>query len=133
MDDVKQVIILRKDLNMRKGKHVAQGSHASISALLKLFNHTDTLDSQVWSLTVLKKSPLYYWLNGSFTKVVLSVDSLEELEVLEQKAIELNILTAKIIDEGRTEFNGIPTITALAIGPDETSKIDIITKHLKLL
>ena len=32
--DHKQVIVLRKDLNMRKGKMVAQGAHASMAALL---------------------------------------------------------------------------------------------------
>ena len=32
----KQVIVIRKDLNMRKGKMVAQGAHASMAAILNL-------------------------------------------------------------------------------------------------
>ena len=32
----KQVIVLRKDLNMRKGKMVAQGARASMRAILNL-------------------------------------------------------------------------------------------------
>ena len=30
----KQMIVLRKDLNMRKGKMIAQGAHASLKVLL---------------------------------------------------------------------------------------------------
>ena len=33
----KQTIVLRKDLNMRKGKMIAQGAHASMRAILMLF------------------------------------------------------------------------------------------------
>jgi PTH2 family peptidyl-tRNA hydrolase len=32
----KQTIVLRKDLNMRKGKMIAQGAHASMRAILML-------------------------------------------------------------------------------------------------
>lgn len=38
--NVKQVIVMRKDLNMRRGKQIAQGAHASMAALLKFFNKT---------------------------------------------------------------------------------------------
>lgn len=39
--NVKQVIVMRKDLNMRKGKMIAQGAHASVDALLSLFSRTE--------------------------------------------------------------------------------------------
>lgn len=32
--DAKQVIVMRKDLGMRKGKMIAQGAHAAMKALL---------------------------------------------------------------------------------------------------
>jgi PTH2 family peptidyl-tRNA hydrolase len=35
-DAPKQVIIIRKDLNMRKGKMIAQGAHASMKAIFDL-------------------------------------------------------------------------------------------------
>lgn len=133
MDEVKQVIIIRKDLNMRKGKIVSQSCHASMKVILDRFTKTKNGVTQSWGLTLTEQDPVYYWLNGSFTKIVVSVDSLEELEALELKALEHNIITAKITDEGRTEFKGVPTITALAIGPSWSSKIDSITKHLNLL
>ena len=40
MSNVKQIIVMRKDLNMRKGKIAAQARHASLGALLQLFNKT---------------------------------------------------------------------------------------------
>ena len=36
-------------------------------------------------------------------------------------------------DAGLTEFGGVPTYTALAIGPDEEAKLDELTKDLQLL
>jgi len=73
------------------------------------------------------------WKNGIFTKIVLGCDSEEELLDLKMKAKELNIPHAIIIDVGKTEFNDISTLTALAIGPDKSEFIDKITGHLKLL
>ena len=47
---MKQVIILRKDLNMRKGKMVAQGAHASIEAMFAAMEfHTDWHNA--WSVS----------------------------------------------------------------------------------
>jgi PTH2 family peptidyl-tRNA hydrolase len=38
-----------------------------------------------------------------------------------------------VTDSGLTEFGGVPTKTCVAIGPDKSSKIDIITGGLELL
>jgi len=142
MDEVKQIIVIRKDLKMRKGKIVAQGAHASMKVLMdKLSAHPVSLTGVYTgasrfvelSVVISQSSSLYKWLIGDFTKIVVGVDSLEELEKLETKAIKNNILTAKITDAGRTEFNGVPTITALAIGPDYNNIIDPITQHLNLI
>lgn len=35
MQSAKQVIVMRKDLGMRKGKMIAQGAHASLRVLLE--------------------------------------------------------------------------------------------------
>ena len=140
MDEVKQVIVIRKDLKMRKGKAIAQGAHAAMKFLL---DHASVskiakgskfwADEWMWQLQINEKEPIYNWIKGSFTKVVVGVDSLEELEELEYKAQKSGILTSKILDQGRTEFNGKRTITALAIGPEFSSKIDKVTGGLKLL
>jgi len=142
MDEVKQIIVIRKDLKMRKGKSVASGAHAAMKVLLDKLSitpvsltgaHTGVPRFVELSAVMSQSSSLYKWLIGDFTKIVISVDSLEELEKLEEEANKVNIHTAKITDAGRTEFNQVPTVTSLAIGPELASKLDPITGHLKLL
>lgn len=119
MNDIKQVIIIRKDLKMRRGKEIAQGAHASMKWLLENLN----CDFNEDELT---------WINGIHKKVVLSVDSLEELEEIVKNAKKLRIENAyTITDLGLTEFNGIPTITCAAIGPAKSELINQVTGHLK--
>jgi PTH2 family peptidyl-tRNA hydrolase len=142
MSEVKQVIVVRKDLNMRKGKIAAQVAHASMKVLLDKMTFTDmsltTPPSDnprftEMSMIIPKSSGLYDWLAGSFTKVVVSINSLDELLLLQTKANDAGIINAVITDAGRTEFHGEPTVTCIAIGPDESEKIDIITGDLPLL
>ena len=115
--DYKQIIVMRKDLGMRKGKMIAQGAHASMAAYLK--------DPQ--SLDVLN------WLAGSFAKIAVSVDSEEELLEVYKNAKEAGIITSLITDSGVTEFGGVPTNTCIAVGPAHKNKLEKITGHLKLL
>lgn len=132
--ETKQVIIVRKDLSMRKGKMIAQGAHASMKAVLDSMYHTKFHKNYTTiGITISHDAPLYQWLTGLFTKIVVGCDSEEELLSLQATAEIHKIQTALIQDSGLTEFHGTPTYTALAIGPDEVSKIDKITKHLKLL
>jgi len=142
MSEVKQVIVVRKDLNMGKGKIAAQVAHASMKVLLDRMTFTDvslTTPSSSnprfvdMSMIISKSSSLYDWLNGPFTKVVVSVNSIDELLELQIKADNMNIRHSIITDAGRTEFHGEPTITCIAIGPDESDKIDKITGDLPLL
>jgi len=126
----KQVIVMRKDLNMRKGKMVAQGAHASMKAILD--NPIERSDSGMligWE----HESALEDWLKGRFTKVCLSVDSEKEMLELYQKAKEKGLMCSLITDAGLTEFGGVPTRTCIAIGPNWSDEIDEITGHLKLL
>jgi len=132
-DYVKQVIVIRKDLKMRKGKMCAQAAHASMKVLLDNMSITDHTGVCFWTLASFKSYPMYQWLKGAFTKIVVSVDSEEELFELKQKAEDADILCAMIMDAGKTEFHGEPTNTALAIGPEWASKLNEITGHLKLL
>ena len=138
----KQVIILRKDLNMRKGKMVAQGSHASMKVILDLMKSemlmTSTSDYyadsiEVKTLILPNESSLKDWINGIFTKVCVSVDSEEELIGIYETAKSMGIPCSMIVDAGLTEFGGVPTKTAVAIGPDWEDKINEVTGHLKLL
>ena len=65
-------------------------------------------------------------------KVCLQVSSEEELLDHHEKALQEGIKSYLIRDSGRTEFGGIPTLTACAIGPDDAEKIDAVTGDLKL-
>lgn len=113
---------------MRKGKMVAQGAHASISVLLKYAGR----DEGTFVMSGFSEH-IAAWAEGSQTKVCVSCNSEQELLELYEKAYNAGIACSIIRDEGRTEFNGIPTYTAVAIGPDLPENIDKITGHLPLL
>jgi PTH2 family peptidyl-tRNA hydrolase len=123
---VKQVIVLRKDLNMRRGKCVAQGAHASMGAILKLAKRDEH------GMFIPHNESIWSWLAGSFTKVCVTVNSEEELLALEKAATDAGILNCLIKDAGLTEFKGQATYTALAVGPGKSEDIDKITGTLPL-
>ncbi len=129
---MKQIIVIRADLNMRKGKMVAQGAHASMGAILPYVGYTDW-DSPPGTEFTRRQSLVSRWLGGSFTKVCVRVDSEYELIELHDRAEKANLITCLITDNGKTEFNDVPTVTCCAIGPDTPEKLDPITGHLKLL
>lgn len=123
----KQVIVMRDDLNMRKGKMVAQGCHASLGALLGASMKFDNV------IEVPLNENIGPWLEGSFTKVCVRITGQVDLEKLVYKAKEMGLPAVLITDNGKTEFNGIPTVTCAAIGPGREEQIDLLTGHLKLL
>jgi PTH2 family peptidyl-tRNA hydrolase len=134
-DKIKQVIVIRKDLKMRRGKEIAQGSHASMRFLCERLRQKGSLVKKF--LNFIKKEPLWSdaewsWITGSFAKICLRVDSEQELLDLYHQALEAGLVASLVTDRGLTEFKGVPTNTAIAIGPDYASKIDVITSSLKL-
>ncbi|MGC4114597.1 MAG: aminoacyl-tRNA hydrolase [Myxococcales bacterium] len=128
MADIKQVIVLRTDLNMRKGKMAAQAAHASMKVFFDRKTAADParLDVPLWPEAA-------QWVAGAFTKIVVGCPSQDELLALEVKAREAGLPCALVIDAGATEFHGVPTPTALAIGPAAAPAIDALTGTLKLL
>ena len=134
--ELKQVIVMRKDLNMRKGKLAAQVAHSSNKVFLDLCHKDKSLFDEnqfTYTFNYNKGSNWDKWLNGLFTKIVVSCDSEKELEDLYQKAKDANLPCSLIVDAGLTEFRGIPTKTCIAIGPADPEEINKITSHLKLL
>lgn len=119
---------------MRRGKEIAQGSHASMAFLSKHFlEHSDIMFKlSYYGTTINLKTAEKEWLASSFRKITCSVDSLEELLELEKKAKELGIEANLITDSGLTEFNNVPTVTCLALGPDYDEVLDVLTSNLKL-
>lgn len=124
---------MRKDLGMGKGKMIAQGSHASLGSLLKFFDKIENKGSITYKVQFGKDSYLDQWLNRTFTKICLYVNSEEELLTIKKLCDESRIPNALIIDAGLTEFHGVPTKTCIGIGPWDSDQIDKITGSLKLL
>ena len=124
---IKQVIVMRHDLKMRRGKQITQGAHASMSFLTRKLQGKSSICMDDFTLSE------QTWIMGAFAKVCVRCNSEEELMAINDKAIEVGLEVHLITDSGRTEFHGQPTRTCLAIGPDEASTIDQITGHLELL
>ena len=123
----KQVIVMRKDLGMRKGKMIAQGAHASLKVLADRGRAGD-------DLVIPLDEPTREWLvSGRFTKVCVSVDSEAALDDVVARATAAGVPCALIVDSGRTEFHGVPTKTCCAVGPAWSDDVDAITGSLPLL
>ena len=119
---------------MRRGKEIAQAAHASLGVILNEMVESDhSRDVFDYKRKVLfMDSTLEQWINGPFTKICLVVNSEQELLEIYAKAKEAKLRTILITDNGKTEFNGVPTNTCIAIGPNYAEDIDKITKELKL-
>ncbi len=115
---LKQVIIVRKDLKLSKGKTAVQVAHASLGAYERAFKT--------------RKNYIEDWEREGQKKVVLSIDTLEEMEELRKKAMALKLPTCLIQDAGLTELEP-GTTTALAIGPAPEAEIDKVTGQLETL
>lgn len=113
--DYKQVILVREDLKLSKGKMAAQVSHAAVDCLLK--SHKDDM---------------LPWKEQGMKKVILKVKDLDELLKYKEEAEDAKLMCCLIRDQGRTEV--MPgTITCLGIGPDREDKIDKVTGDLKMM
>jgi len=113
--ELKQVILIRTDLKLPKGKMSAQSSHASVEAALKADGNF-----------------LKEWRQQGQKKVILKVDDEKELLKYFQQAKDSDIACSLITDAGKTVV-APGTKTAVAIGPDEEEKIDLITGKLKMV
>jgi PTH2 family peptidyl-tRNA hydrolase len=116
--EYKQVIAVRTDLKMGKGKIAVQAAHAAVLAAEE----------------ARMQKPEWYraWMESGMAKIAVKVSSLEELKKLEEEARRNDLPVAIVEDRGLTQ---VPpgTITCLAIGPAPASKVDPITGRLKLL
>jgi len=112
---MKQAIVVRNDLKMHKGKIAAQASHASLES----YKRSD-------------KDKILEWESGGYKKIVLKVQSEEELLELYQEAKKMGVVCALITDAGHTQVEP-NTRTCVGIGPDCDEIVDRLTGHLKLL
>lgn len=137
----KQMIVVRRDLKMRKGKIAAQAGHACVEAVLMALARENRLDEvrlspdESWVYLddeATRPTPLSDWFDAGVAKVCVYVDSEEELLDLAQRGRDLGFLVALIRDAGYTEFHGEPTYTCLAFEPLRGEQIDPLTGDLPL-
>ncbi len=117
MNAIKQVIVVRTDLEMGKGKIAAQVGHACVLGAENVRrSNLDWFDE---------------WWKGQ-EKIVVKVNSLKELENVKKHAIDLNLPWSEVTDAGHTQIEP-GTTTCISIGPAPSELIDKITGTLKLL
>lgn len=138
--NTKQIIVIRKDLNMRRGKQIAQGSHASMAFLTKqgglycnLGTELKPVDYFMTEVNENHVNEIAHWLRNSFRKICVYVNSEQELLNVHQKALDAGLISHIVEDNGATEFKGVKTLTCCSIGPAYDNKFEGITDHLPLL
>ena len=131
--EVKQVIVMRKEFpdgkggtrKLRRGKEIAQAAHASTSWLVEFIKQGNVQSNLSFEQ--------YEWMiSGRFTKITLQVDTEDQLVKVYNDARKAGLTVHMITDSGVTEFNGEPTNTCIAIGPNKSEDIDKITGKLQL-
>jgi PTH2 family peptidyl-tRNA hydrolase len=115
--DYKMVIVLRAELRLTPGKAAAQVAHAAVSLVREGERRRGD-----W---------LAAWDRAGQKKIVLLVDTLDELESLRRRAVNRGIPAVLVEDAGFTE---VPpgTKTCLGLGPAPSTEIDPITRSLAL-
>ncbi|GLT29282.1 hypothetical protein SLA2020_041580 [Shorea laevis] len=117
LEDFKMVLVVRNDLKMGKGKIAAQCSHATLGIYKKLLNRAP--------------KALNRWEMCAQPKVVVKIDSEEDMLVLQERAKSLNLPTHITIDAGRTQIAPDSRTVMAILGPVEV--VDDVTGGLKLL
>lgn len=115
---IKQVIVVRSDLKMSRGKVAAQVAHAAVSAAENSRIHFPNW----WRA----------WLVQGQKKVVLRVEGGDELIKIFSVARQSNLPVSLIADRGLTELRP-GTLTCIGIGPAPERLIDRVTGKLPLL
>ncbi|MCL5675119.1 MAG: peptidyl-tRNA hydrolase Pth2 [Candidatus Marsarchaeota archaeon] len=116
--ELKQVIVIRSDIEMGKGKMAAQAAHAALMSYLE----SQKIDKKISDK----------WIETGEKKIVLKGENLEMLKKLYEAFKYKGVPCALVSDAGLTELPP-GTITALGIGPWSSEEIDKFTKTLKLL
>mgnify|MGYP006270338533 CR=1 FL=1 len=111
----KQVIVVRNDLSLPKGKLAAQVAHASVLAMR---NSSDDVVKE--------------WLREGGKKVVVRCADKAALFQLQHDAKRAGLAASVVKDAGHTVVKP-GTVTALGVGPGRNGAVDRVTGSLSLL
>ncbi len=114
----KQIIIVRSDLEMGRGKIAAQTSHASVLAYERV--------------KCVNPAAAKSWFEEGMKKVVLKVGSEEELLDYFKKGKAAGIPCELVRDAGHTQI-APGSITCFGAGPADEKTLDELFGKLKLL
>ncbi|KAE9620275.1 hypothetical protein Lal_00019847 [Lupinus albus] len=117
LDDFKMILVVRNDLKMGKGKIAAQCSHATLGLYKKLHNRAP--------------KALNRWEMCAQPKVVVKIESEEDMLALQERAKSLKLPTHITIDAGRTQIAPNSRTVMAIMGPVEV--VNDVTGGLKLL
>jgi len=118
--EYKQIIVVRTDIKMSKGKLAVQVAHAAVEAVMKCLEITTCREN------------VFIWRTQGQKKIVVKVRSLDEMLKIKKNAEEVGLIATLIADAGLTELPP-GTITALGLGPAPSDLIDRVTGSLPLL
>lgn len=116
--DFKQVIVVRNDLKMGKGKIAVQVAHGAVTAA-----ELAKRQYKKWYSS---------WVFSGQAKVAVKAQTLDDLIKINSKLSKMDIPSYLVEDRGLTQVSP-GTITCLAIGPAPSHILDEITGDLKLL
>ena len=135
----KQVIVMRTDLNMRKGKMAVQAAHAAIGSVFEQDIHSrmNRYFPRLFRLFAssreeLERQMFWNWYENGMPKICVGIPSEEGLIDVISKAKNLGLRVTTVNDAGKTELEP-GTLTCCAIGPNTTEMVDRVTGGLKLL
>lgn len=133
----KQVVVVRRDLHMGRGKEIAQGGHGSWSFASHQIRN-DLLNGNFIKLSNGKlrvnldlTEAEAQWFMTSFAKIALQTPGEEDLQKIHEAALSAGLTSHLVVDSGKTEFHGVPTTTCVCVGPDYVERIDPVTGGLK--
>jgi len=131
---VKQVLILRTDLNMRQGQLVGQGTEGGQFSLIQDARKVDLQSESCVALHIPRYFSDIEWIfEHNVAMIVVGVNSEANLLAKFEQARESGIRCTLVKDKGKTQIGEVETYTAVAIGPAEVELLAPITGELQLL
>lgn len=138
---LRQVIVVRKDLNMPRGKLAAMVAHASMTFVAERLFVTERYGTSIYAEGCFTPDE-WQWLDEvepgleaqgqkSFAKIVLEVENLAQLEDVIEAAEKHGLQVYQVTDGGHSH-NKFGDVPAVAIGPAWPEDLAPVTGHLKV-